>query len=187
MHHRRFLRERHRRRGSRRPLPLRRGRAWPYPDPASRFQPEGVHGPSVVVDAGRIFLDRRRLARQAAGPGPLRAARRDVFTRRGRLRESSRDWRLRRNLGSPPSKSSRWPISRQPQLGLRRRCTCLPRSRYGGAGRDLRRLVDAAHAVGLAVLLDVVYNHLGPDGNYLAGSPVLLRRPVDPLGPGAQP
>src|SRR5262249_51475385 len=41
-----------------------------------------------------------------------------------------------------------------------------PHSGYGGP-EGLRRLVDAAHAEGLGVLLDVVYNHLGPDGNYL--------------------
>jgi maltooligosyltrehalose trehalohydrolase len=45
-------------------------------------------------------------------------------------------------------------------------CLFAPARAYGGA-EGLRRLVDAAHAHGLAVLLDVVYNHLGPDGNYL--------------------
>jgi maltooligosyltrehalose trehalohydrolase len=39
-------------------------------------------------------------------------------------------------------------------------------SRAYGTPDDLRALVDAAHALGLAVILDVVYNHLGPDGNY---------------------
>ncbi|NIQ29292.1 MAG: malto-oligosyltrehalose trehalohydrolase, partial [Acidobacteria bacterium] len=42
-----------------------------------------------------------------------------------------------------------------------------PQSSYGGP-EGLRRLVDAAHGEGLAVFLDVVYNHLGPEGNYLA-------------------
>jgi glycosidase len=41
-------------------------------------------------------------------------------------------------------------------------------ARCYGTPDDLRRLVDAAHALGLAVFLDVVYNHLGPEGNYLA-------------------
>src|SRR5262249_58160603 len=41
-----------------------------------------------------------------------------------------------------------------------------PQSSYGGPD-GLRRLVDAAHRIGLAVFLDVVYNHLGPEGNYL--------------------
>ena len=48
-------------------------------------------------------------------------------------------------------------------------------ARCYGTPDDLRRLVDEAHASGLAVFLDVVYNHLGPDGNYLSGvQPVLL-------------
>jgi len=45
-------------------------------------------------------------------------------------------------------------------------CLYAPAHVYGG-GAGLKRLVDAAHAHGLAVLLDVVYNHLGPSGNYL--------------------
>src|SRR5205823_6178922 len=45
-------------------------------------------------------------------------------------------------------------------------CLFAPHAAYGGPA-GLRRLVDAAHREGLAVLLDVVYNHLGPDGNYL--------------------
>src|SRR4029077_17583892 len=41
-----------------------------------------------------------------------------------------------------------------------------PQSTYGGP-EGFRRLVDAAHAAGIAVILDVVYNHVGPEGNYL--------------------
>src|SRR5204863_9834987 len=40
-------------------------------------------------------------------------------------------------------------------------------TRWYGGPDDLRRFVDQAHAIGLGVILDVVYNHLGPDGNYL--------------------
>ena len=46
-------------------------------------------------------------------------------------------------------------------------CSFRARRRYGGA-RELKALVEACHARGLAVLLDVVYNHFGPEGNYLA-------------------
>ena len=58
-----------------------------------------------------------------------------------------------------------------------------PQSTYGGPS-GLRRLVDAAHAAGLAVLLDVVYNHVGPEGNYLAEyGPYFTDRHVTPWGP----
>ena len=50
-------------------------------------------------------------------------------------------------------------------------------STYGGPN-GLKRLVDAAHRAGLAVLLDVVYNHLGPEGNYLSDLRSLLLRPL---------
>ena len=58
---------------------------------------------------------------------------------------------------------------------------------YGGPAA-LQRFVDAAHAHGLAVCLDVVYNHLGPDGNYLGEiGPYFTDEHADPVGPGAQP
>ena len=58
-----------------------------------------------------------------------------------------------------------------------------PQSTYGGP-RGLRRLVDACHARGLSVFLDVVYNHLGPEGNYLAEyGPYFTDRYSTPWGP----
>jgi maltooligosyltrehalose trehalohydrolase len=58
-----------------------------------------------------------------------------------------------------------------------------PQSTYGGP-RGLRRLVDACHARGLSVFLDVVYNHLGPEGNYLAEyGPYFTERHTTPWGP----
>src|SRR5881296_275515 len=56
-------------------------------------------------------------------------------------------------------------------------------STYGGP-RGLRRLVEACHARGLSVFLDVVYNHLGPEGNYLAEyGPYFTDRYMTPWGP----
>ena len=58
---------------------------------------------------------------------------------------------------------------------------------YGGP-EALQRFVDACHARGLGVCLDVVYNHLGPDGNYLGEFGPVLHRPLrDPVGLGAEP
>jgi maltooligosyltrehalose trehalohydrolase len=59
-----------------------------------------------------------------------------------------------------------------------------PQSTYGGP-EGLRRLVDACHAAGLSLILDVVYNHLGPEGNYLAEfGPYFTDRHPTPWGPG---
>ena len=56
-----------------------------------------------------------------------------------------------------------------PQLGLRRRAALTRPTPTYGTPDDLKALVDRAHGLGLMVLLDVVYNHFGPDGNYLHG------------------
>lgn len=138
------------------------------PDPASRFQPEGVHGWSEVVDPGSFRwsddgwrgVERRGLVLYEmhigtfTGPGTWEAA-----------------------------------IEQLPAL-VDTGITCIevmPVAEFAGRfgwgydgvdlyaptrlyGRpdDMRRFVDAAHVLGLGVILDVVYNHLGPDGNYLA-------------------
>jgi maltooligosyltrehalose trehalohydrolase len=139
----------------------------PYPDPASRFQPEGVHGPSEVVDAGRfewsdaswrgISLDDLVIYELHVGtftPAGSFAAARDYLPRLMELGVTAlelmpvADFPGRRNWGYDGV-----------DLFAPARC-------YGRPD-DLRRLVDSAHRLGLAVLLDVVYNHLGPDGNYL--------------------
>ena len=63
-----------------------------FPDPASRFQPEGPHGPSQVVDPGAYRVDGRRLAGPLAPrPGPLRDARRHVHAARARGRRRARE------------------------------------------------------------------------------------------------
>ena len=75
-------------------------------------------------------------------------------------------------------------ISRRPQLGLRRRSAVRARVQLRQPD-DLRALVDAAHGQGLMMFLDVVYNHFGPDGNYLAlYAPEMFRDDVTtPWGP----
>ncbi len=59
-------------------------------------------------------------------------------------------------------------LSRASMAGATTVCICLPRKPAYGTPEELARFVAACHAHGLAVLLDVVYNHLGPDGNYLS-------------------
>ncbi len=122
-----------RRTGSRLRYRHRRRRA--VPDPASRYQPRDVHGPSEVVDPARVRVDRRGLARPAvARGGDLRAARRHLHRRRylrggdARARppgDAGRD-RHRADAGRG--------FSRHAQLGLRRRAALRARARLRRAG-----------------------------------------------------
>ena len=72
------------------------------------------------------------------------------------------------------------------QLGLRRRPALRARRRSYGSPDDLKALVDEAHGLGLMVFLDVVYNHFGPEGNYLAlyAPQFFTERVQDALGGG---
>jgi maltooligosyltrehalose trehalohydrolase len=139
----------------------------PRPDPASRFQPEGVHGPSQVVDPSTyrwsdsgwrgVALDELVIYELHVGTATLEGTFDALIERLDDLRDLGvtalellplADFPGERNWGDD---------------GVN---LFAPSRAYGGP-EALRRLVDAAHMRGLAVLLDVVYNHLGPDGNYL--------------------
>ncbi|HXS99659.1 MAG TPA: malto-oligosyltrehalose trehalohydrolase [Elusimicrobiota bacterium] len=140
--------------------------AGPFPDPASRFQPRGVHGPSLVVDPGSFrWTDG---GWKGVPPGELVFYELHVgaFTPEGtfdgvaaRLGELS-------DLGATAIELmpvGDFPGSRN--WGYDGTAIFAPARAYGDPD-SFRRLVDSAHARGLAVFLDVVYNHLGPDGNY---------------------
>ncbi|MCH8344850.1 MAG: malto-oligosyltrehalose trehalohydrolase, partial [Planctomycetes bacterium] len=141
---------------------------WGYPDPYSRSQPEGVHGPSQVVDAG-VFrwtdagwpgLDLETLVIYECHVG--------VYTPQGTFDALIGQLDALRSLGVTALELM--PIAEFPgsrNWGYDGASLFAPSSVYGGH-EDMRRLVNAAHARGLGVILDVVYNHLGPDGNYLA-------------------
>ncbi len=139
----------------------------PFPDPASRFQPDGVHGPSQVVDPGAFAwsddawrgVELRDLALYEVHVGTL--------TREGTFAAAADRLPYLRELGVTAIElmpvaafAGRW------NWGYDGVCLFAPASCYG-APDDLRRLVDAAHTLGLGVLLDVVYNHFGPDGAYV--------------------
>jgi maltooligosyltrehalose trehalohydrolase len=139
----------------------------PRPDPASRSQPDGVHAASQVVDPAAFrWTDRgwRAIAIEDALIYELHVgAATDVGTFDA-LVERLDDLR---DLGVTAIELM--PVADFPgerNWGYDGVCLFAPARAYGGP-EALRRLVDAAHACGLAVLLDVVYNHLGPDGNYL--------------------
>ena len=138
-----------------------------YPDPVSRFQPQGPHGPSQVIDPrGFEWSDNswKGITPQMQVLYELHVG---TFTREGTWAAAERE------------------LPRLAELGI----TCIEMmpiadfagkfgwgydgvdmfapTRLYGTPDDLRRFIDRAHAAGIGVILDVVYNHLGPDGNYL--------------------
>ena len=138
------------------------------PDPVSRFQPEGVHGPSVVVDSARFPWTDQGFRGHALADLVIYELHVGAFTAAGTFEAVIPHLRSLVDLGVTAIELmpvAEFPGSRN--WGYDGVHLYAPQSTYGGP-RGLRRLVDAAHGHGLSVLLDVVYNHLGPEGNYLA-------------------
>lgn len=137
------------------------------PDPVSRFCPEGPHGPSRTVDPAAYRwsdqewggLEMSRLAIYELHIG--------TFTPDGTFDSAITRLPFLRELGVTAIEVM--PVAEFPggrNWGYDGVSLYAPQSTYGGPD-GFKRLVDAAHAEGLGVLLDVVYNHLGPEGNYL--------------------
>jgi maltooligosyltrehalose trehalohydrolase len=138
-----------------------------FPDPASRFQPEGPHGPSVVVDPTRYrWSDAGWKGRSIAGQ-VIYEMHVGTFTREGTWDAAGE--RLRDLVDTGVTVVEVMPIADFPgRFGWGYDGVALfAPTRLYGTPDDLRGFVDDAHERGLAVILDVVYNHLGPDGNYL--------------------
>lgn len=139
---------------------------WGYPDPYSRSQPEGVHGPSQVVDPAFAWSDGgwRGLDPETLIIYELHVG---TYTPEGTFDAVISQLDALRDLGI--SAVELMPVCEFPgkrNWGYDGAHRFAPSNVYGGPD-GLRRLVDAAHARGLGVILDVVYNHLGPDGDYL--------------------
>ena len=138
-----------------------------FPDPASRYQPEGVHGPSEVIDAAAFpWTDSgwKGIAMRDAVCYELHVG---TFSPPGTFAGVTE--RLGRLAGLGVTAIQLMPVASfagSRNWGYDGVGLFAPSHRYGRPD-DLRRLVDRAHSLGMAVLLDVVYNHLGPDGNYL--------------------
>ena len=153
------------------------------PDPASSSQPDGVHGPSQVVDHKRyqwhdlhwygIPLEQYIIYELHVG----------VFTPAGTFDEVISRLDYLCELGITAVELM--PVGQFPgdrNWGYDGTFIFAPQNSYGGPD-GLKRLVDACHAKGLAVILDVVYNHLGPEGNYLhAFGPYFTERYRTPWG-----
>lgn len=140
----------------------------PYPDPASRWQPRGPHGPSCVVDPATFAWSDQRW-RGVTLPGQiLYELHVGTFTAEGSWAAAARELPALAELGVTVVEVL--PVADFPGRfgwgydGV----NWFAPTRLYGTPDDFRRFVDAAHAAELGVILDVVYNHLGPDGNYLS-------------------
>ena len=138
------------------------------PDPASRFQPDGPHGPSMIVDPQAFHWTDH----DWPGIGPVGQVLYEMhvgtFTTEGTWAAAAAELPELARLGVTV-------IEMMPVADFSGRfgwgydgVDLYAPTRLYGTPDDLRAFVDRAHACGLGVILDVVYNHLGPDGNYLA-------------------
>ncbi|NDJ63311.1 MAG: malto-oligosyltrehalose trehalohydrolase [Chloroflexi bacterium] len=136
------------------------------PDPASRSQPEGVHGPSQVIDANFAWTDAGWLppSRRNSVMYELHVG---TFTPEGTFEAIIPMIPYLKDLGVTTLQLM--PIAQFPgarNWGYDGVQLYAPHHDYGGAV-GLKRLINACHENRLAVFLDAVYNHLGPEGNYL--------------------
>lgn len=138
----------------------------PLPDPLSRSQPDGPHGASEVVDCIYPWSDAawRGISIEQAIIYELHVG---TFSHEGTFEGVAN--RLDELVDLGVTAIELMPIASFPgrwNWGYDGVAWYAPAAVYGGP-RGLMQLVDRAHAKGVAVLLDVVYNHFGPDGNYL--------------------
>ena len=138
-----------------------------FPDPASRFQPEGPHGPSEIVDPSAFaWTDREWRGTQLAGQ-VIYELHVGTFTKEGTYAAAMRELEELRALGVTVIELM--PLGEfAGKFGWGYDSVDLyAPTRLYGRPDDLRAFVDRAHALGIGVIHDVVYNHLGPSGNYL--------------------
>jgi maltooligosyltrehalose trehalohydrolase len=137
------------------------------PDPVSRWRPFGVHGPTRVVDPAAFRWTDAAWRGLETADLVIYELHVGTFTRAGTFDGVIERLSSLRDLGVTAIEIM--PVSEFPggrNWGYDGVSPFAVQSTYGGPD-GLKRLVDAAHRAGLAVLLDVVYNHLGPEGNYL--------------------
>jgi maltooligosyltrehalose trehalohydrolase len=138
-----------------------------FPDPASRFQPEGPHGASQIIDPGQFkWRDSswRGVPRQNRVIYEMHIG---TFTPEGTWAAAQAELPELARLGITVLEVM--PVADFPGRfgwGYDGVSMFAPTRLYGKPD-DFRSFVDQAHSLGMGVILDVVYNHLGPDGNYL--------------------
>ncbi|MFT3782726.1 MAG: malto-oligosyltrehalose trehalohydrolase [Nibricoccus sp.] len=138
-----------------------------FPDPVSRFQPKGPHGPSQVVDPRKFKWTDKAWTGLPVKDLVIYELHLGTFTKEGTWRAAMRELKELRRLG----------VTMLEIMPVADFCgefgwgydgvDIFAPTRLYGTPDDARAFVDHAHSVGLMVILDVVYNHLGPDGNFL--------------------
>lgn len=138
-----------------------------YPNPASRFQPEGPHGASKLMNPSTYTWNDAGWRGRPLEGQVIYELHVGTFTREGTWTAAAAELDELASLGITTIELM--PIAEFDGdfgWGYDGVARSAPYHRYGRPD-DLRAFVDEAHRVGLAVILDVVYNHLGPSGNYL--------------------
>jgi len=138
-----------------------------FPDPASRWQPDGVHGPSAVVEPDAFEWSDDQWRGLSLGELILYELHVGTCTADGTFAALIPYLSHLKRLGITAIELM--PVAQFPgrrNWGYDGVGLYAPQNSYGGPDR-LKHLVDAAHRMGLGVFLDVVYNHVGPEGNYL--------------------
>jgi maltooligosyltrehalose trehalohydrolase len=148
-----------------------------YPDPASRFQPQGVHGPSQVIDPSTFVWSDEGWTGREPKDLVLYELHTGTFTPDGTFAAAGSRLPYLAHLGVTCVELM--PVVDFP--GMRNwgydGADLFAPARCYGTPDDLRRFVNEAHRLGVAVLLDVVYNHFGPEGSYIGSfSPFYFTR-----------
>ncbi|MBA3891033.1 MAG: malto-oligosyltrehalose trehalohydrolase [Gemmatimonadaceae bacterium] len=153
------------------------------PDPVSRWQPHGVHGASRIVDPAAFAWSDASWKGMPLADYAIYELHMGTFTREGTFDAAIAELPRLAALGITAIELM--PVAQFPgerNWGYDGVHLYAVQHSYGGPD-GLKRLVDAAHGHGLAVVLDVVYNHLGPEGNYLdAFGPYFTDRYQTPWG-----
>lgn len=153
------------------------------PDPASRFQPEGVHGPSQVIDQNEFRWDDDSWKGVDLKDFIIYELHVGTFTEEGTFEAIIPYLDYLKDLGITAVELM--PVAQFPgnrNWGYDGAYPFAVQNSYGGPD-SLKSLVNACHKKGITVILDVVYNHLGPEGNYLSDfGPYFTSRYKTPWG-----
>jgi maltooligosyltrehalose trehalohydrolase len=137
-----------------------------FPDPASRFQPEGPHGPSQVVDPARFEWTDGEWPGLSLPKQVIYEMHVGTFTREGTWRAAAAHLEKLQGVCTVIEMMPVAEFDGEFGWGYDGVCFFAP-TRIYGTPDDLRAFVARAHELGFGVIHDVVYNHLGPSGNYL--------------------